>query len=349
MTLPYVHLATLRSVAEDCRKQLTIAYLGTAFGTHSKKDTIISATTTVATLLATVVAAVYIYYQMRLVMRRRPTSIPCLPTTMQEVRALSIDLSDSTMGRRATEKGIKSAPHDKYDLYSELAPRQPGLLGGRILDANGISRARSLPGQLSDEQVRYLAELEIRSEVETPMKQDEAGPLIRLEEVPSDTKENSGFRSTWISRTGTPVYGARPGLDRDNSTAGPSFSPRGTMSLDLPREADDRLGGREIADDADLFAMSRGARRPDYGRMRGESRAALLGRPDWDERSDAGSERHGRGGSKSTAREQDDLLGPRDAGGRDALDPGKEKEYGRSRGDSGAALLGRPGLEDTSL
>ena len=58
-----------------------------------------------------------------------------------------------------------------------------------------------------------------------------------------------------------------------------------TMSLDLPREPGDRLGGREIADDADLFALSRGARRPDYGRMRGESRAALLGRPDWDESS----------------------------------------------------------------
>lgn len=45
-------------------------YLGQAFGEKSRTNTIISITTTVLTLFATVVAACYIYYQMRLLMRR---------------------------------------------------------------------------------------------------------------------------------------------------------------------------------------------------------------------------------------------------------------------------------------
>jgi hypothetical protein len=58
------------------------------------------------------------------------------------------------------------------------------------------------------------------------------------------------------------------------------------MSLDLAVP----VGGRQIADDADMYALARGGRRPDYGRTRGESRAALLGRPGDD---DADSTRSG--------------------------------------------------------
>ncbi len=42
-------------------------------------------------------------------------------------------------------------------------------------------------------------------------------------------------------------------------------------------------GGRDIAADADDYARAHGARRPDYGRRRGESSAALLPRPTDDE------------------------------------------------------------------
>lgn len=278
-------------------------------------------------------------------MRRRPASIPCIPTTMQEVQALTLDLSDSTLGRRATEAAIKSAPHDRLDAYAQLQARQPWLLAGRTLDEKGLSRARSLPGPLSDEQLKWLAEIQSGSGMATPMKEDEAGPMIRLEEL-TDRWDGHRVASTLLSRSGTPIHNPRPGLYTSDSTASGSFSPRGTMSLDLPREPGDRLGGREIADDADLFALSRGARRPDYGRMRGESRAALLGRPDWDERSDAGSERGTTIDSRSggLGLSENGLLRPDStaASSGPSMDQGKLREYGRPRGESGAALLGRP-------
>lgn len=338
------------------RKQLTIAYLGTAFGSHSRKDTIISVTTTIATLIATVIAAIYIYYQMRLVMLRQPTTIPCLPTTMREMQALTVDLSDSTLGRRATLAAIKSAPHDKYgkgemdEWYGELHARKPWLFGGRGYDENGLSRARSLPGPLSDDQVRWLASSD-------PSRADT--PMVQITDRPSAL----GLDAQLETPAGTVDLGAVPSISVDNddkSTAthvrvssvsrsaspSPYFSPRAAMSLDLPRPVSDRLGGREIADDADMYAISRGARRPEYGRSRGESRAALLGRPDWDERSEMGSERsfkmHGR--ERGVSGSGEDALGvpPTPATG---LDKGKEREYGRARGGSGAALLGRPDLD----
>ncbi|GHJ90440.1 hypothetical protein NliqN6_6842 [Naganishia liquefaciens] len=46
------------------------------------------------------------------------------------------------------------------------------------------------------------------------------------------------------------------------------------------RDRAERIGGREIAKDADEYASRHGARRPDMGRRRGESSAALLGRPE---------------------------------------------------------------------
>lgn len=46
------------------------------------------------------------------------------------------------------------------------------------------------------------------------------------------------------------------------------------------RDRAERMGGREIAKDADEYASRHGASRPDMGRRRGESSAALLGRPE---------------------------------------------------------------------
>jgi hypothetical protein len=75
---------------------------------------------------------------------------------------------------------------------------------------------------------------------------------------------------------------------------------RGTASMDLWRPSHMSLhhhagreeaiararspprSGREIAQDADTYAALHGALRPDLGRMRGESSAALLGRPELD-------------------------------------------------------------------
>jgi len=53
-------------------------------------------------------------------------------------------------------------------------------------------------------------------------------------------------------------------------------------SLDFERYGDSpraSRGGRELADEADRYAIAQGGRRPDIQRLRGESRAALLGRP----------------------------------------------------------------------
>jgi len=103
-----------------------------------------------------------------------------------------------------------------------------------------------------------------------------------------------------------------------------------------------------------LYAFNRGARRPDYARMRGDSRAALLGRPDEVELRGRCSvwlpERKGK--MRATDEEQ---AGAED-GRADVLTTegvagpiNKDTDYRRPRGESGAALLGRPetdGSED---
>ncbi|KAL1410402.1 hypothetical protein Q8F55_004412 [Vanrija albida] len=78
-----------------------------------------------------------------------------------------------------------------------------------------------------------------------------------------------------------PLSGAVPAI-----TLTPTYTParsradslRGTQSLDIERPARFRPSGPEIADEADEYAIAHGARRPDLSRLRGDSRAALLGR-----------------------------------------------------------------------
>ena len=130
------------------------------------------------------------------------------------------------------------------------------------------------------------------------------------------------------------------------------YTPR-AMSLDMERPLSRNvMGGREIADDADLYAIAKGAKRPEYGRMRGDSRAALLGRPraesDLSTRSftlsgsfDDGYLGIGNGrrrGSGSPA----PSAAPSLSASTGSLRPIDRREYGRVRGESGAALLGRP-------
>lgn len=79
-----------------------------------------------------------------------------------------------------------------------------------------------------------------------------------------------------------PLSGAVPAI-----TLTPTYTParsradslRGTQSLDIERPMRFRPSGPEIADEADQYAIAHGARRPDLSRLRGDSRAALLGRP----------------------------------------------------------------------
>ena len=92
--------------------------------------------------------------------------------------------------------------------------------------------------------------------------------------VPPTTRDSSARVSTSSDRSNSPRLTGRRG------------------SLDLARPiVPGMTGGREIADDADMYAFERGGRRPDFSRMRGESRAALLGRPT----DDASSVKSGKG------------------------------------------------------
>ena len=307
-----------------------------------------------ATLVATVIAAVYIYYQMRLVMRRQPTSIPALPTTMQEAQVLSLDLRDSTLNRRATVHAIRSAPHDKahhhFRHFHEFQHCKPRTLARALGEEDyALTRTRSLPGPLSEEQVRWLATYDPLFSAEHPdtVRRAQAHAVdphrrIPLQRSTSTSGSTSGTRSRASSvaeakqilireSTITPSIGPDPteDLSSDPFTTA-EYLPRGAVSLDLARPRSERLGGREIADEADAFAVSRGARRPEYRRYRGESRAALLGRPEWEEKSEAGD---------SVSELDSKARSIRTGSG---MDRGKEKEYGRPRGESGAALLGRP-------
>jgi hypothetical protein len=66
------------------------------------------------------------------------------------------------------------------------------------------------------------------------------------------------------------------------STAGKLAEAKHEERRQQSRDRAERIGGREIAKEADEYAASHGASRPEMGRRRGESSAALLGRPESD-------------------------------------------------------------------
>ena len=304
-------------------------------------------TATVGTLVATVIAAVYIYYQMRLIMLRTPVVVPGLPSTMEEARRLTLDLTETTLGRRGTEAGLKSAPHDKFEDdtqgYSDLHSRRPWLSRGATQDGV-LGRAWSLPGPMSDEQVERLKKTELGGGLASAASTEEAL-----------NRGSGGMETPMMTINNLPFVTLTDDTSPSRNPISGSYSPRGALSLDLPRNQEDRLGGREIADDADLYAISRGAKRPTYGRNRGESRAALLGKPDWEDRSESGSMKgFGKPRDRPFSVETPGLTSTHQSSTDIPLievngaDRQREKEYGRSRGESGAALLGRPDSSDYS-
>ncbi|KAK4688329.1 hypothetical protein P7C73_g1782, partial [Tremellales sp. Uapishka_1] len=244
-------------------KQLVIVYLGHAYGTKSRRNTIISTTTTCLTLLGTVVAAVYIYYQMRLVMRRQDKlrlSAEYLPTydesTAQEPPTIMIEKDQDAL--HARRPWLFSTP-------SYSSSRTP-------------SRTKSLPGPLDAQELREWLQLEeAASGWNTPAMSDADSPFFAHSLNPSaSTSALLSAPSPYLAPT---RYSAPDVADlSDVEAEGDTYPPRirETMSLDLVRNLP--AGGREIAADADRYAIARGARR-DGGRSRGESRAALLGRP----------------------------------------------------------------------
>ena len=371
-----------------------------------------------------------------------------LPTTVEALNDMALDMSEvADLGRRRTVHGHRGELGEKIGIFDpmDLKSTKPWLFAPDIKDGQlgmesslvagtsrstgsvrGPNRARSFPGPLNDQELKaWMAELEsnrgtpappppvfVNDEEIQPTEQansymDESEyPTLLLAPGPSRRRPMSPTEDYGSGSNGT--SNPRPNL---HSLRSDSCRSRGYSSLDLGRPTS-RPGGREMADDADEYAMMHGARRarrPDFGRLRGDSRAALLGRLEvddtsttrdsiggdsevgsgsgsWSGRRQINRDLRGEGGDGEVRKLDDmsrgtgtapamtkeeyahrtehrDTLGAglegswteagrgnmrengsgiRSTGG---MNKGKEREYGRSRGESGAALLGRPDLE----
>jgi len=147
-------------------KQLVLVYLGTSFGSHSKKDTVISWCATAATFAGTVIAAVYIYYQMRIVIRRGgasrlPVGDPRDSTTggsdwadieVHGARGVGagvrLEMEEEGVGRRSVD--VILGPHARAaQRQQQLATR-----GSPLRHSRTPARTRSLPGPITEGEMR---------------------------------------------------------------------------------------------------------------------------------------------------------------------------------------------------
>lgn len=254
-------------------KQFVIVYLGEAFGHKEKKHQIISTAMLLLTIVVTGVAAVYVWYQMRLVWKRRDEA---LPTTLGVAMVENPTWADVVEAEKRDETAIDMVMIDGEKAYLPgLAAKKPWLA------AAGGPRAWSVPHHMTETEMR-----EFREEMEG----SQPIPSVKVDEVPRFATSFDGSRDRSSSRLSNSHLEIAPDESATPSTArsvSPSkldpqsadrSSARYTSSLDLARP-DGRVSGRSAADDADAYAYNRGGRRPDMGRMRGESRAALLGGP----------------------------------------------------------------------
>ena len=144
-------------------KQFTIVYLGQAFGSFSTTNTIISWTTTVVTLLATGVAAVWIWYQMRLVMRRKSS----LPTTVDEFIEANPTLAyiEATSRRPSAVPTLDIKPdpvqmqngiNDVDSVPAAVLARRPWLMDkdAKKPAARVPTRGWSVPHHMSEDEMR---------------------------------------------------------------------------------------------------------------------------------------------------------------------------------------------------
>ncbi|KAL7419419.1 hypothetical protein Q5752_006257 [Cryptotrichosporon argae] len=293
-------------------KQLVIAYLGTAFGQHSFKNTIISWAATILTFIGTVIAAIYIYYQMRIMIKRGSVVLPPLsgeggPTwadlEVAEDRRVSMVEVRGEKGRRSIDVFLGPQPR-----RGRMPGLSPGLEDGYPIRTPG--RTRSLPGPIGENEMRdWLAQIDTAlltggGAVQNGFSEEGAAvpdrraltettpapgiPLIAIHDSPSTTPVGLPGAEPAPEIEYPPLRAPHRRVDSAASRASSRSrvdslrdrdGGRGTVSLDIER----RTGGRDVADDADRYAYLRGGRRADYARMRGDSRAALLGRPEDDD------------------------------------------------------------------
>lgn len=266
------------------------------------------------TILATAVAAVYIYYQMRLVMRRWTLALPA--------HVESSSTSNITLSEWADEKGQDGLYTRRRWMASNGSDEYVNRCEGRTL-----TRSWSMPEHMSEEElkewVKSLENEEYASSASAQLSaetgddsasesaanikiniQMELGSLLptswppvtpRFPEPSNNVMKSPGLGIPQsVSRDSNCSSPSPPLLELDNAytptlaSRRPSYSRRipssSSISFDVPctipgTTCPHRVGGREVADEADAYAIAHGARRPEFRRMRGDSRAALLGRP----------------------------------------------------------------------
>jgi len=296
------------------------------------------------TIVGTGIAAVYIYYQMRIYLLKKEKYNRAVQMEMEgrgdnpEMTMVPGSTGTSVGGRRsldgqATTTSADMAytdepcPTSAYrQVQTQKNVRRPFLHSnssyGVLSGSHTPSRSKSLheqDGQNISEYLKSKRQSQFNhsrtdSGYNTPdvvvsSVMDE-GSVQRDRPVEEAAKAASGFHLD-VAQSMEDIKKTRRRSDTNASSASRASEMllqqyeeivqagemvRGTASLDLWRpehmslhqSGNDRTrspppSGRDIARDADTFAAMHGARRPDLGRSRGESSAALLGRPPMDD------------------------------------------------------------------
>jgi hypothetical protein len=351
------------------RKQLSLVYLGTAFNSKNSTTHAVSIATMLLTVVGTGIAAIYIYYQMRIYLQRKaklarlagiatdPASGPEMSTLGESSGALDAlaDEEDKMTkagyppaypdspgsglagadepvlayrqahmqkhGRRpflhsnssfGVLAGGRNPPSRSKSLHQsdfEFLPeyRDGPSIGHGSIQPAGLRTPEVIVSRTSVESDRFggqLIDFDRITPVETPRwsadgnRSDQLGESFMHLPTPVRNRERSDTNASSTSRASESLLG------QYEEIVGAGEMIRGTASLDLwrpahmslhahHREAESKrsneedaarvrsppVSGRELALQADEYAIQRGSRRPDYGRTRGESSAALLPRP----------------------------------------------------------------------
>ena len=326
------------------RKQLSLVYVGTAFNSKNATTHAVSVFTLMLTIVGTGIAAVYIYYQMRIYLLKKEKYNRAVQMEMEgrgdnpEMTMVPGSTGTSVGGRRSLDgEAMASSVNMPYtdepcpatayrQVQTQKNVRRPFLHSnssyGVLSGSHTHSRSKSLHEQDGQNISEYL-KLKRQSQLHhiptesvhnTPdlviSTVADEGSVQRDESTEGSSNDTSGFHLD-VDQSIDDIRKTRRRSDTNASSASRASEKllqqyeeivqagemvRGTASLDLWRpehmslQQSGRNGtrspppsGRDIARDADTFAAMHGARRPDLGRSRGESSAALLGRPPMDD------------------------------------------------------------------
>jgi hypothetical protein len=271
------------------RKQLSLVYLGTAFNSKNSTTHAVSIATMLLTVVGTGIAAIYIYYQMRIYLQRK--------AKLARLAGIATD--------PASGPEMSTLHQSDFEFLPEY--RDGPSIGHGSIQPAGLRTPEVIVSRTSVESDRFgghLIDFDRITPVETPRwsadgnRSDQLGESFMHLPTPVRNRERSDTNASSTSRASESLLG------QYEEIVGAGEMIRGTASLDLwrpahmslhahHREAESKrsneedaararsppVSGRELALQADEYAIQRGSRRPDYGRTRGESSAALLPRP----------------------------------------------------------------------